>query len=227
MAPEPLTPRILITAGPTHEPIDGVRYLANRSSGRLGVALADAAGERGHPTTLLLGPTHLEPSHTRVVTHRFRTAADLQALLADHFPACDILIMAAAVADYRAAPNPPYSGGLLPAKLKRGKAPITLTLEPTPDLLGELAGRKRPDQITIGFALEPGDRLEASAREKLARKRLDAIVANPLETMDAEDIEATIFTAAGDAMATPGVMPKQAFGVWLLERVLALAASSD
>lgn len=227
MAPEPLTPRILITAGPTHEPIDGVRYLANRSSGRLGIAIANASAERGHPTTLLLGPTHLEPSHTRVITHRFRTAADLRALLAEHFPACDVLIMAAAVADYRPAPNPADSGGIMASKLKRGSGPITLTLEPTPDLLGELADRKRPDQITIGFALEPADRLEASAREKLARKRLDAIVANPLETMDAEDIEATIIAASGEAMSTPGVMPKRAFGVWLLERVLALAASSD
>jgi len=216
MPPGAAASRVLITAGPTHEPIDGVRYLANRSSGRLGIALADEAASRGHATTILLGPTHLEPTDTRVTTHRFQTTADLRALLGNHFPACDILIMAAAVADYRPLPLADLPPG---AKLRRGDGPMSLALEPTPDLLAELAGRKRSDQLTIGFALEAPERLEASAREKLRRKGLDAIVANPLETMDAEGIDATVYWASGAEHATDGAMAKRAFAGWLLDLV--------
>ena len=217
LAPPASRTRLLITAGPTHEPIDAVRYLANRSSGRLGIALAEEAGARGHDVTLLLGPTHLEPTHTRVSTHRFQTTADLRTLLGAHFPACDVLIMAAAVADYR--PSPPPDGP--PTKLRRTGDDLTLTLEPTPDLLAELADRKRPDQLTIGFALEPEERLEASARDKLARKGLDAIVANPLETMDAPTIGATVLTASG-ARHHCAEIDKREFAPWLLDLTGAL-----
>ena len=96
-------PRLLITAGPTHEPLDQVRYLGNRSSGRMGLALAEAAAARGLPTTLLLGPLEAERFHvhSHLSIERFQTAADLERLLADQWPYHDILFMAAAVADYR------------------------------------------------------------------------------------------------------------------------------
>jgi phosphopantothenoylcysteine decarboxylase / phosphopantothenate---cysteine ligase len=208
--------RVLITAGPTHEPIDAVRYLGNRSSGRMGVALAEAAAARGWQATLLLGPTALPPppdgSHLTVV--RFQTTADLQALLRDHWPRHDLLIMAAAVADYRPRASVPQTA----AKIKRGSASFTLELEPTPDLLAELAAVAQPRQTLVGFALEPAERLLPSAREKLAHKRLHAIVANPLETMDSPTITATVLCADGRVLTPPADMPKAAFARWLLDQ---------
>lgn len=214
-----LTPRLLITAGPTHEPIDAVRYLANRSSGRLGIALADAAAARGLPVTLLLGPTHRSPSHPGVEVVRFGSTADLEALLREHFPRCGTLIMAAAVADYRPKPATASPAERAQTKLRRTDAALTLELEPTPDLLAAVARVKRPDQRVIGFALEPEDRLIASALSKLQRKHLDAIVANPLETMDSETVRATLLRSDGTRAETPGSIPKTAFAAWLLDRL--------
>lgn len=205
--------RLLITAGPTHEPIDEVRYIGNRSSGRLGVALADAGAGRGVETTLLLGPTSLGCSDTRVRTIRFRTAADLEALLGEHLGWCDALVMAAAVADYR--PIRRDVGG----KLRREKTNLTIECEPTPDLLAGCAARRREGQTLVGFALEPRERLERSAREKLERKGIDAIVANPLETMEGERIEAWLIRRDGEEARTEGAIPKEAFAGWLLDRL--------
>ena len=182
-----MSPRILITAGPTHEPIDDVRYVANRSSGRMGVALAEAARAAGWETTLLLGPAALEPP-AGVNVVRFECTADLERLLNVHFPFCDVLVMAAAVADYR-----PIRADI--AKLPRTGQKLTIELEPTPDLVARCVARKRPGQRIVGFALEEAARLESRAREKLRRKGLDAIVANPLETMGSLEIEARIITA--------------------------------
>ncbi len=212
--------RLVVTAGPTHEPIDAVRYIGNRSSGRLGVALADAAAARGWRCTLLLGPVSTTPADTRVEVVRFRTADDLHALLAKRAPHCDALIMAAAVADYR--PRRVLPPG---EKLRRAGGGLTLELEPTPDLLAAAGEAKRAGQVFVGFALEPRDRLEASAREKLERKRVDAIVANPLETMDAGEIEAWLIRADGAADGTGGPISKERFAEWLLERVEAMTGA--
>ena len=213
--------RLLITAGPTHEPLDAVRYLANRSSGRMGLALAEAAIRRGDRTTLLLGPTSLQPpDSTTVSVIRFQTTADLQAELRRCWPVHDVLIMAAAVADYR--PASPGSAG----KLARGEKHLILKLEPTPDLLAELADRTRPDQTIIGFALEPSQTLEASARAKLKRKRVDAIVANPLETMDAEHVTARVHLRDGRVLTAPPHLTKAAFADWLLDQLPAICGQS-
>lgn len=210
--------QLLISAGPTHEPIDEVRYLGNRSSGRLGIELADESARQGHEVTLLLGPTHLTPSDSRVRVIRFRTTSDLQALLAQHAAKAKVLVMAAAVADFRVKgatdPHAPR-----PAKLKRSAANLTLELEPTPDLLAGCAKAKRPDQLFVGFALEPEDRLLASAKDKLARKSIDMIVANPLETMDAEAVRATVLAADGSSVQTPGTLSKRDFAPWLLGQI--------
>jgi phosphopantothenoylcysteine decarboxylase / phosphopantothenate---cysteine ligase len=215
--------RILITAGPTHEPIDAVRYIGNRSSGRLGVSLADAAAARGWPTTLLLGPAHLQPAESSLLrTFRFQTAADLQRLLHEHWPEHDVLIMAAAVADYRPAPGAQRHSRDHRPKTPRQDQPITIELEPTPDLLADLSSITRPDQRVIGFALEPAERMLESARAKLSRKRLNAIVANPLETMDAETITATLILADGREIAAPTALSKRDFAEWLLDRVTAI-----
>jgi len=200
--------RILITAGPTHEPIDAVRYLANRSSGAMGLALAEAARDAGHDVTLLLGPVSRDLP-TAVAVVRFQSTQELQDLLDEHFRACDVLIMAAAVADYR--PRPRNSGQ---TKLERKGEGLTLELESTPDLVARCAASKRADQRIIGFALEE-PALAARAQRKLNRKRLDAIIANPLKTMSAADIEATIYTAAGETHE-PGPMSKTDFAKWVI-----------
>jgi phosphopantothenoylcysteine decarboxylase/phosphopantothenate--cysteine ligase len=212
--------RLLITAGPTHEPLDAVRYLANRSSGRMGLALAEAAVRRGDRTTLLLGPTSLQPPEsTAMSVIRFQTTADLQAELRRCWPVHDVLIMAAAVADYR--PAGPRKG-----KISRGDEGLTLKLEPTPDLLAELADQTRPDQTIIGFALEPPQTLEASARAKLERKRVDAIVANPLETMDAEHVTARVYLRNGMVLTAPPHLTKAVFADWLLDQLPVICGQS-
>jgi phosphopantothenoylcysteine decarboxylase/phosphopantothenate--cysteine ligase len=213
--------RLLITAGPTHEPIDRVRYIGNRSSGRLGVALAEEAARRtiqSQPprtwqVTLLLGPTSLTPADSQIRLRRFLTTADLDAALTQEMPACDVLVMAAAVADYR----PKHIGGDHDGKLRRSAGGLTIDLEPTPDLLAGVAATRRPDQIVVGFALEPRARLLESARSKLARKGLDLIVANPLETMDAPSIQATVLDANGLVHQSVTPVSKTEFARTLLE----------
>ncbi len=205
---------MLITAGPTHEPVDAVRYIANRSSGRLGIALAEAAAARHDRVTLLLGPTlSSPPQHSQVTTRRFQTTTELRDLLRDLWPDHSVLIMAAAVADYRPAHSPGNA-----EKRPRGDGPWMLELEPTPDLLAEAAGNARPDQLTVGFALGPADGLLDRAREKLAAKHVDAIVANPLETMGADSIQATLLLRDGRELSLPACS-KDRFAVWLLDRV--------
>ncbi|MBC7834612.1 MAG: phosphopantothenoylcysteine decarboxylase [Phycisphaerales bacterium] len=207
--------RLLITAGPTYEPIDAVRFIGNRSSGRLGIALADEAARRGWRVTLLLGPTALAPTDSHLAIRRFRTTADLEGLLREEGSRCDVLIMAAAVADYRALNDEAGAH----TKLRRTGERLVLELEPTPDLLAGFSATRRPDQFVVGFALEPRERLLVSARAKLGRKNLDFIVANPLETMDAPTIEATILGADGFERQTDGPLPKELFAPWLLELI--------
>jgi phosphopantothenoylcysteine decarboxylase / phosphopantothenate---cysteine ligase len=230
-------PRVLITAGPTHEPIDEVRYLANRSSGRVGIEIAEAALDAGWMTTLALGPTPIEPrttpnpnqgSGTGSDTHararrfqliRFRTTADLQKCLEQHAHLADILIMAAAVADYRPAP---MGDGTAAGKLRRSEEGLTLHLESTPDLVAACASRRSQQQdprpkLIVGFALEPAAGVDEAAFSKLRRKGIDLIVANPLETMDSNTIEATVFSAEGAVAKTRGPIGKSEFGRWLVE----------
>ena len=219
---------ILITAGPTHEPIDAVRYLANRSSGRLGIDLAEAAASRGHQVTLLLGPTALHPNNTQIDVVRFLTTADLEAALTRHLPGADVLVMAAAVADYR----PRLNEGDLDSKRRRTAKGMTLELEPTPDLLAgcaayrDTAGRQ-DDLLMVGFALEPRDEMLESARRKLERKGVDLVVANPLETMDAPTIEAVLVGPAGIMGKTDGPIAKSAFAGWLLDAIASASASLE
>ncbi len=163
--------KVLVTAGPTREAIDPVRYLSNHSTGKMGIALAAAATAAGAETTLLLGPTDVPPPR-EVRTLRFTSAADLETLLAAEWPAHDLLIMTAAVADY--TPAQPASH-----KLKKNTDTLTLHLRPTPDLLAAAAAARQPHQRVVGFALET-DEAETNARRKLAAKQLDAIVLNSL-----------------------------------------------
>jgi phosphopantothenoylcysteine decarboxylase/phosphopantothenate--cysteine ligase len=216
--PSDAAPRLLITSGPTHEPIDAVRFIGNRSSGRLGAALADEASSRGWPVTALVGPLAERPTSTPVETIGFTSCADLESRLVEHLPSCDVLIMAAAVADYR----PAQGTTDVFDKKRRREERITIELEKTPDLLGGCVERRRPGQLLVGFALEPRHRLEASAGEKLERKRVDMIVANPLETMDSGDIEPLLMIAPAlgvPSPAAPGRMTKPQFAAWLLDQI--------
>jgi phosphopantothenoylcysteine decarboxylase/phosphopantothenate--cysteine ligase len=206
---------MVITAGPTHEPIDAVRYVGNRSSGRVGVALADAAARAGWTVRLMLGPVAVSPSDSRVTVRRFRTCEDLRGLLKQESGRCDVLVMAAAVADYRPRPDPAFTGG----KFRRQDQKLVLELEATPDLLAEVSASKRPDQLFVGFALEPRHELEASAKAKLTRKRVDLVVGNPLETMDSPTIEAMVLGADGSRTTTDGVIPKDEFAGWLVRLI--------
>lgn len=209
-------PHILITAGPTHEPIDAVRFIGNRSSGRMGTALAHEAAARGLRVTLLLGPAPVAPTDSRVSVKRFRTCEDLRGLLREHVASADILIMAAAVADYRPKVDPAFFGG----KFRRKSENLTLELEPTPDLLAEVGATRRDDQLFVGFALEPRAEMLEAATAKMKRKRIDMVVANPLETMDSDSIEATILFADSTPQATFAKRPKSEAAGWILDHVM-------
>ncbi len=203
--------RILITAGPTWEPIDAVRYIGNRASGKLGIALAQAASDQGHNVTLLLGPGCPPPGGVDVV--RFESARQLENLLQEHFANHDVLVMSAAVADYR--PRQYIEG-----KRPRGRAGDTwsLELEPIPDLVAAVAHGKTPAQRVIAFALDPPATLHNRAADKLKHKQVDAIVANPLGTIGADDIDPLWLTATGDS-ESPGKMSKTDFARWLIQKV--------
>ena len=161
--------RVVVTAGGTQEPIDPVRFVANRSSGRMGYELAAEALRRGARVTLVTGPTHLTPPPAADVV-RVRTASEMLDAALRAAESADVVVMAAAVADWR--PAAPAA-----AKLKKGDGPPALVLEPTEDVLGALAARRRNGQVLVGFAAETED-LESRARAKLAAKSLDLIVGN-------------------------------------------------
>ena len=202
--------RILITAGATTEPIDCVRHLGNRSSGQLGTLLAFAGAVQSYKVTLLLGPNCVRPTaHPRLRTIPFSSTRDLRAKVQELWPTHDVLIMAAAVSDF--TPR----GGQQSDKIRRGEA-RALDLVPTEDIVAEAAKSAREDQRIIAFALEAPDKLEHNALEKLQRKQVDAIVANPLETMDASCITAHIFAKHGKAFTPPSSMKKSEFAKWLI-----------
>ena len=205
--------RILITAGPTYEPIDPVRFIGNRSSGRMGSALAEAALAGGHEVTLILGPvTEAMPSGVRRVD--IFSSRDLHDAVLREFPRHDLLIMAAAVADFR------------PRQVRTGKAErggtLTIELEATEDILAAAGQIKRADQRTVGFSLvERGEAGLARSREKLAKKNLDLIVYNPLDTMSSATIESILLYPDGRSEALP-TQPKDQFAAILLARATEL-----
>ena len=207
--------RVLVAAGPTHEPIDDVRYIGNRSSGRMGTSICRAFLDAGCQVTLARGPG--VASVDGCADRRFGTAAELLELLKKEWPDHQLLVMAAAVADYRPARR-------VDGKLRREDGPLTLALEPTEDILSGLAGARTDRQYVVGFALERPEELAASAAAKLARKRADAIVANPLETMDSTDVDGHVLFTDGRTMSPPGGrMAKPAFAAWLAAVILPLA----
>ncbi len=202
---------ILITAGPTHEPIDPVRYLGNRSSGQMGAALARRAIERLHQVTLIVGPQVVPmPQEARRID--IETAEQMSAALAHEWSRHDLLIMAAAVADFRPI-------RVSSTKIDRA-AGLTIECEPTTDLVSEAARRRRDDQRIIGFSLE-ADGDEARARDKLLEKGLDLMVYNPIATMGSATIESVLLYPDGRAEHLP-CRSKAEFADNLLDRAQAL-----
>jgi len=207
--------RVVITAGPTHEAIDPVRYLGNRSSGKMGLALAEAARDRGAEVTLILGPVALPIPHG-VTVIPVRSALDMQAALDAAYPNADAIIMAAAVADFRPAE-------IATQKIKKrddAEAPV-IQLVRNPDLLARLGGRRKQDgkgPTLIGFAVET-ENLLASARGKLERKAVDLIVANDASVaFEGDDNEATLVTK--DAAEPMGKMSKRLLAEQILDRLV-------
>jgi len=186
---------VLVTAGGTREPIDGVRFLGNRSSGRMGLALAQAAHERGADVTLLAANVALALPRG-IESREVVTTAQLRQACEQEFPRCDVLLMAAAVADF--TPAVPERG-----KIKRSAtARLELVLEPTEDVLAGLTARRRHGQTLVGFAAEHGDGAIEHARAKLTAKSLDAVVVNDISRadigFDVDANEVTILSVAGD-----------------------------
>jgi phosphopantothenoylcysteine decarboxylase/phosphopantothenate--cysteine ligase len=212
---------LLVTAGGTREPIDAVRFIGNRSSGRMGFALAERAARRGARVTVVAANVAL-PRAPGVTYVDVATAAELKAACEEAFPACDVVLMAAAVADYRPAER-------REDKIKKdaaGAAPV-LQLERTDDVLSGLAAARRPEQVLIGFAAETGAGALEYGRGKLERKQLDAVVVNDVAVagigFDAHDNEVTILTASGERHVPRAAKGEVADAI--LDAVLSLRSS--
>jgi phosphopantothenoylcysteine decarboxylase/phosphopantothenate--cysteine ligase len=210
--------RLLITAGPNHEAIDPVRFITNRSSGKMGYALARAAVRRGAEVTLVSGPTSLSaPEKTKLL--KVKTAADMRAAVLDGFPNSTTVVMAAAVSDYS-----PVEAA--PKKLKKGAESMRLELKRNPDILQEL-GAKKDGRFLIGFAAETDDVI-ANAGKKLKEKNLDMIVANDVSAegsgFEGETNIATILDRSGNLQTLP-LMTKDELADRILDHLQALKAA--
>lgn len=212
---------LLVTAGPTYEDLDPVRYLGNRSTGRMGFAIAAEALSRGACVRLVAGPTDVDPPSGAELT-RVRSAREMHAAVMARVEGVDAVVMAAAVADYAPA------AGARPDKMPKGDGELTISLQRTPDILAEL-GRRRgaaAGPLLVGFAAETSD-VVGRARRKLEAKQVDLVVANDVSRPDrgfaVEMNAAVLITAAGAEEAPLG--PKRALAAVLLDRVETLIAA--
>lgn len=178
---------ILITAGPTREYLDRVRYLSNPSTGQMGYEIARAAVSKRHTVTLVTGPTHLTPPKG-VILKEVITAQEMLRQVNRFFPKSDAVIMTAAVSDYRPARY--YNG-----KIKKTGKPLVLKLVPTPDILASL-GKRKGNRLLIGFALEAGD-IRRNSLNKLHAKNLDYVVGNGTNSFGRDRIDAEIWSPGG------------------------------
>ena len=210
--------RIIVTAGPTREYIDSIRFLSNASSGRMGCQVARAAAGGGHEVILLAGPgvaaRGAQELADRCTVVPFVSVGDLKRELAGRFSQCDALVMAAAVGDFFISPEQ-----VCATKLRRADGPVTLDLIPTEDVLAGVAAGKRPGQIVVAFAVEDGDEaeIEARARAEMAAKNADYVVVNTPAAMDASASRACILSAGGVLLAWADRPKRQ-----LAEEIIAL-----
>jgi phosphopantothenoylcysteine decarboxylase/phosphopantothenate--cysteine ligase len=212
--------RVLVTAGGTREPIDSVRFVGNRSSGRMGLALAEEAARRGADVTLVAANVTI-PSPAGVETVTVETTAELEAAVREHFPRAEVLVMAAAPADFRPA--------AVEGKLDREAGGLTLELESTEDIVAAVAAGRRPDQTVVGFAAEHGEGAVERGRAKLARKGLDAVVVNDISRtdigFDSSENEVTIVLPDGEREV--GRRPKADVAAAILDEVERLRTRAD
>jgi len=206
---------VLITAGPTREPLDPVRYLSNRSSGKMGYALAEAAVARGARVILVSGPVALAaPAHVELIP--VQTAVEMRQAVMDHLEQATMIIKAAAVADYHRT-NPPRQ------KVKKTAARLSLELDPTPDILAE-AGRKKGDRLLVGFAAETENLIE-EARRKLKSKNCDMVVANLVSQQgigfESDENEVTLVLSTGESIPVERA-PKSAIAHRIFDEMMKL-----
>jgi phosphopantothenoylcysteine decarboxylase/phosphopantothenate--cysteine ligase len=201
--------KILVTAGPTREPLDPVRFLSNRSSGKMGYAVATVAKSRGHEVILISGPVAIEPPDVKVI--QVTTAEQMFEAVDKNVEWCDVLVMAAAVADWRPAV-------ISNRKIKKAEAAPVIHLERTPDILKRVSGKKGK-KLYIGFAAET-ENLEEEAKRKLQEKGLDLIVANDVSASDAgfevDNNRVVLLSSTGKPESLP-LMPKRE----VAERIIA------
>jgi phosphopantothenoylcysteine decarboxylase/phosphopantothenate--cysteine ligase len=213
--------RLLVTAGPTYEDLDPVRYIGNRSSGRMGFAVAREAAWRGAEVTLIVGPTTVEPPPVGEII-RVRRAVDMHQAVLGRFSAADVVVMAAAVADYE--PAEPRA-----QKLSKDSDALTLTLRPTPDILADLGRRRAADgrgPLLVGFVAETED-VVSRAAAKREKKQVDLMVANDVSRTDSGfDVDSNEVTLvdAGGAESLP-LQSKTRVAAALLDRIEALLTS--
>lgn len=192
--------KVMITAGPTYEKIDPVRFIGNYSSGKMGFALAEECADRGAEVTLIAGPTSLKTVNGKIKRINVESAQQMYDAAVENSPSADVQILCAAVADYRPSVT-------ADKKIKREKTgEMTLTLVPNPDIAAALGKIKRENQVNVGFALETNDEA-TNAKDKCARKNFDFIVMNSLKDKGAgfqvDTNKITIFTAGGDVVEYP------------------------
>jgi len=206
---------VLITAGPTQEPLDPVRYISNRSSGKMGYALASAAAERGAQVILVSGPVQLREPHGVRVVH-VRTAREMRDAVMEHLSEAGIIVKAAAVADYHLSQVPRN-------KIKKTAMRMSLDLDPTPDILAEL-GKKKGDRLLIGFAAETENLIE-SARQKLDSKNCDMVVANLVNQeatgFESDENEVVLVLSTGETIPLSRA-PKREIAGRIFDQVLKL-----
>jgi phosphopantothenoylcysteine decarboxylase/phosphopantothenate--cysteine ligase len=214
--------RVLVTAGGTREPIDSVRFVGNRSSGRMGLALAEEAARRGAEVTLLAANVTL-PLPDGVDVASVETTAELESAVRERFPDADVLIMAAAPADFR--PAAPASDKIS----REGSDGLTVELEPTADIVAAVAAERRPGQTVIGFAAEHGEGAVERGRAKLARKGLDAVVVNDISRSDIgfDSTENEVTIVLQDEEREVGRRPKPEVAAAILDEVERLRARAE
>lgn len=208
---------VIITAGPTKEDLDPVRFISNRSSGKMGICLAEECADRGAAVTLVLGPTNLRSHHSGVKTVHVRSAQDMYEAMAEHHELSDISIFAAAVADYKPANTADH-------KIKKKEGDMSIPLERTVDIAATLGKAKKKGQYHVGFALETGDGVDY-AKGKLSKKNFDMVVLNTLKDKGAgfktDTNKVTILTNNEDPVQYP-LKSKRLVSVDIINTLLSL-----
>lgn len=214
--------KALVTAGPTYEPIDPVRFIGNHSSGKMGIALAEELVSLGATVNLVLGPVSLHPQNSSITIHPVRTAREMQEACQKLFSTADLAILAAAVADYRPAV-------VATEKIKKSASSLDIPLEKNPDILKELGQHKKKHQLLMGFALET-EQEEKNALKKLEEKNLDFIALNSLKDKGAgfgtDTNKVTLYSRSGEKFEIP-LLPKRQVARAILQSIISVYEKHD